>query len=149
MTAGHNTKADQDQELGEAGATGEIPELPETKVKKNAERSLEVLEDEAYRRAVEGVEIPVFQSGKQVGVKRQWSDRLLVFLLAGLKPAKYGKRRKQEPPELVNDPVYGSFNTHPDLVREYERGAEITQPLWDYWEKRLNFKFDEEGMKKG
>lgn len=39
------------------------------------------LEDEAVRRAVEGVEEPVFHGGKQVGVKRKYSDGLLKMLI--------------------------------------------------------------------
>jgi hypothetical protein len=47
------------------------------------------LEDEALRRAVEGVEEPVYQGGKQVGVIRKYSDALLMFLLKAARPEKY------------------------------------------------------------
>jgi len=128
-----------------AGATGGIPELPEPGPKAPAGRSLEDLEDEAFRRAMVGVEKPIFQAGKQVGVVRQRSDRLLIFLLAALGPARYGRGKKEEP-KLVNHPVYGSFNTHPDLVREYERNVEICQPILDHWKRW--FKLDEYAEKK-
>src|SRR6185436_13306310 len=39
------------------------------------------LETEAARRAAVGVDRPVFQGGAQVGVVREYSDRLLEFLL--------------------------------------------------------------------
>ena len=45
------------------------------------EQAIEALEDEATRRAYEGVERPVYQDGKQVGMIREYSDTLLIFLL--------------------------------------------------------------------
>lgn len=40
-----------------------------------------VFEDEARRRAVEGVERPVFQAGKLVGHVREYSDNVLIRFL--------------------------------------------------------------------
>lgn len=54
---------------------------------------LSVLEDEAKRRAFEGVEEPVFYQGDICGYKTQYSDNLLMFLLQG-NNSKY--KRKQE-----------------------------------------------------
>jgi hypothetical protein len=53
-----------------------------------------VLEPEAVRRAVEGVEKPVYHQGQQVGTVREYSDTLLIFLLKGGKPDKYKDRRE-------------------------------------------------------
>jgi hypothetical protein len=53
------------------------------------EEAADVLEAEAWRRAVRGVERPVFQGGEQVGAVREYSDTLLIFLLKGAKPEKY------------------------------------------------------------
>ncbi len=51
------------------------------------------LEDEAWRRAVEGVEEPVgWYKGKQGGVVHRYSDTLLIFLMKGLMPERYGDR---------------------------------------------------------
>jgi hypothetical protein len=47
---------------------------------------VEVLEKEAYRRAVDGNERPVFQRGVQIGTERQFSDSLLMFLLKARDP---------------------------------------------------------------
>ena len=52
----------------------------------------DVLEDEAVRRAKEGVEEPVYQGGKLVGHVQKYSDTLLIFLLKGAKPQKYGDK---------------------------------------------------------
>lgn len=56
----------------------------------------DLLEDEALRRAAEGVVEPVFQSGRLVGQVRRFSDQLLMFTLKGAKPEKYADRQKVE-----------------------------------------------------
>jgi hypothetical protein len=48
------------------------------------------LTDLAFERAIEGVPTPVFHNGEQVGERRYYSDRLLVFLLRYHDPNKYG-----------------------------------------------------------
>lgn len=52
----------------------------------------DVLEQEAFRRAVEGTDRPVYQGGDLVGVIREYSDTLLIFLLKGRKPNKFRER---------------------------------------------------------
>lgn len=51
-----------------------------------------VLEDEAIRRASEGVQKPVYQGGKRVGYVQEYSDTLLIFLMKGAMPDKYRER---------------------------------------------------------
>ncbi|MDD4986231.1 MAG: hypothetical protein PHQ43_10680 [Dehalococcoidales bacterium] len=51
-----------------------------------------VLEQEAFRRAVEGVEEPVYLKGFLVGTVRKYSDTLLIFLLKGAAPEKYREK---------------------------------------------------------
>jgi len=48
------------------------------------------LTDIAIDRAMHGVAVPVFHKGEQVGEKRWYNDRLLMFLLKHHLPAKYG-----------------------------------------------------------
>lgn len=50
------------------------------------------LEQEAYRRAVMGVDEPVFQQGEQVGVVRRYSDSLLAIKLKAHRPDRYRER---------------------------------------------------------
>lgn len=53
----------------------------------------ELLEEEARRRAVEGVDEPVgWYQGSPGGTVRRYSDTLLIFLLKGAKPEKYRER---------------------------------------------------------
>jgi hypothetical protein len=46
----------------------------------------DVLEAEAYRRAVEGVEQPVYYKGEKCGTVTRYSDRLLLALMRAKKP---------------------------------------------------------------
>lgn len=53
------------------------------------EISVEVLEAEAHRRAVDGTLRPVFQGKSLVGKVREYSDTLLIFLLKARRPGVY------------------------------------------------------------
>lgn len=53
---------------------------------------IELLEDEAQRRAYHGTTKPVYQGGKKVGQVQEYSDTLLIFLLKGKKPEVYKDR---------------------------------------------------------
>jgi len=62
------------------------------------DEAADVMEREAWRRAVEGVEKPVFGSMGQglgsgeVGRIQEYSDTLLIFLLKGARPEKFRER---------------------------------------------------------
>ena len=63
----------------------------------NAEKeATEVLASEARRRGFEGFDKPVFQGGKQVGVVREYSDTLLIFLMKARDPQTYRERTSIE-----------------------------------------------------
>ena len=53
------------------------------------EAAAHVLEEEAIRRATEGVMEPVFYKGEVAGYKVNYSDTLMMFILRGLKPGTY------------------------------------------------------------
>ncbi len=55
-------------------------------------RTADILEDEAWRRAVQGVEEPVYQGGKLVGTVTRYSDTLMTWLLRGLRRERYGDK---------------------------------------------------------
>src|ERR1022692_2427202 len=65
------------------------------------ERATQTLQDEAVRRAVEGVRRPVLYRGKQVYIQGkplfeiEYSDQLLIRLLEAYNPEKYGRRVEQ------------------------------------------------------
>ena len=56
------------------------------------EDALDQLEEEARRRAVDGVLKPVYQRGRLVGRIREYSDTLLITLLKGKRPDTFRER---------------------------------------------------------
>lgn len=53
---------------------------------------ISALEDEAHRRAFEGVSEPVFHQGLECGSVKKYSDTLAIFLLKAHAPEKYRER---------------------------------------------------------
>jgi len=53
------------------------------------ESAADSLEDEAVRRATEGVLEPHYHKGEVVGYTKKYSDQLLIFLLKALRPDKF------------------------------------------------------------
>jgi hypothetical protein len=60
------------------------------------EQGTDALEDEAWRRAVEGVDDPVYFMGTRVDTVRKYSDGLLTLLLKSRRPDKYRERTSTE-----------------------------------------------------
>ncbi len=56
------------------------------------EAGTDLIEDEAYRRAVKGVEKPVYRGGEVVGHVADYSDTMLMFLLKARRPERYGTK---------------------------------------------------------
>lgn len=57
------------------------------------DKGIDVLEDEAKRRAFEGVQEPIYQKGELMDYVTRYSDTLLIFLLKGHRP-KYRERHE-------------------------------------------------------
>ena len=75
------------------------------KVKKTIDIGADALEDEAVRRAVDGVDEQVFYQGKACGVVRKYSDTLLIFLLKGRRPERYRDRSSHATGVPYNGPM--------------------------------------------
>jgi hypothetical protein len=56
---------------------------------RSLERGTDALEDEAIRRAHEGMDKPVYQGGVLVGYVREYSDTLMIFMLKARRPHKF------------------------------------------------------------
>lgn len=54
------------------------------------EEGTDTLEDEAMRRARDGVDKPVYYQGKEVGTIKEYSDTLLIFMLKARRRQKFG-----------------------------------------------------------
>ncbi len=62
------------------------------------EEATDTLEAEARRRALDGVDRPVYFQGKRVGITKEYSDPLLMFMLRGHRPHKYRETAQTLPP---------------------------------------------------
>ena len=54
------------------------------------------VEDQAFGRAINGVEIPHYYKGELVGTHRRYDERLAMFILRYRKPYRYGKCRDRD-----------------------------------------------------
>lgn len=64
--------------------------------------AVDLLEEEAWRRAHDGTKKPVYQGGALVGTVREYSDTLIIFLLKAHRPKKYRDNFKHEHSGQVN-----------------------------------------------
>ena len=62
------------------------------------EEATDLLEAEAHRRALTGIDEPVFYKGKVVGSTKKYSGPLLMFLLEAHRPQKFRDGGKVEQP---------------------------------------------------
>lgn len=53
------------------------------------DQGIEAMEAEAMRRAVEGIDKPIFYQGDEVALLREYSDTLMIFLLKAHRPERY------------------------------------------------------------
>lgn len=94
------------------------------------EAATDVLEKEAVRRAVQGVDEPVYQGGKQVGTITRYSDTLLIFLLK----ANRDKFRQANMPPIVgtqNNLTINSYTVVEDAQKVNVSPEEYELPVID------------------
>jgi hypothetical protein len=84
------------------------------------EDGIDKLEDEAIRRARNGVKRPVFYMGKVVGYVQEYSDSLLKFLLEAKRPAVYRARNVNLVPPDGGDDVLEVRWKEPELQGSQE-----------------------------
>lgn len=98
----------QDEEFAEAWAEAE-------------EAGTDILLGEARRRAVEGVDEPVFYKGEVVGYKRNYSDSMLMFLIKGKRPE--FRDRAQTDVKIDANLGVAFLPTSPKSVEDWEKNA--------------------------
>lgn len=54
------------------------------------DHGVDIVDGRALERSIEGVPVPIFHNGKQVGERRVFNERLTMFMLQHRKPLKYG-----------------------------------------------------------
>ena len=80
------------------------------------DEAADAMEREAWRRAIEGVDEPVFgslgnnQGSGEIGAVRKYSDTLLIFLMKGANPGKYRDRQQIEHSGPNGTPIQHVFN---------------------------------------
>lgn len=90
-----------------------------------ATEAAEMLEAEAFRRAHDGVDKPVFYQGEQCGVIREYSDSLLSLLLKARRPDVFGDKIKQEITGKDGAPLHNA----PDLSKLDEQELTALEAL--------------------
>lgn len=83
--------------------------------------ALGVLEDEATRRAVEGVNKPIYYKGDQVGTMKEYSDTLMIVLLKARAPEKYKERTQID---AKNTNVNYNADLTPEEVKKIAKDLE-------------------------
>jgi hypothetical protein len=94
------------------------------KFKKARKVAVGVLEDEAHRRAVEGIDKAIFYKGKRVKTKvKEYSDTLLIVLLKANAPKKYRERVQSQ----LTGPDGGPIKTESTVLILPSNGRELTK----------------------
>ncbi|WP_394652898.1 LysR family transcriptional regulator [uncultured Sphingomonas sp.] len=83
------------------------------------DHGVQSLTDIAIDRAREGTPVPIFWKGEQVGEKRRYNDKLLMFILRHHMPAKYGA-----PAGRLREGT-----KHPDTIAREKKAAEKAERL--------------------
>ena len=89
---------------------------------------IEVLKDEAHRRACKGIEEPVFHQGEICGHVRKYSDALLMFLIKQADPS-YREHRKIDHGNADKRPFLFKMTLHPDAVKATRAKFQPTEDL--------------------
>ena len=87
---------------------------------------IEVLKDEAHRRACKGIEEPVFHQGEICGHVRKYSDALLMFLIKQADPS-YREHHKIDHGNADKRPFLFKIMLHPDAVKATQQTPEPEQ----------------------
>jgi hypothetical protein len=67
------------------------------------EHAVKRMADAAFSRAINGVAIPIFYKGEQVGERRRYDERLTMFMLRHYDPIRFGKWLDRQRHERVED----------------------------------------------
>ena len=60
------------------------------------EHAIKQMADAAFSRAINGVAVPIFYKGEQVGERRRFDERMTMFMLRYYDPVRFGKWRDRE-----------------------------------------------------
>ncbi len=118
------------------------PDYPE-RFRQAEQEAARTLEDEAVRRATEGLRRYKFDKqgnpliNPETGepyYEHEYSDTLLIFLLKGILPEKYKERVAQE----VNQKTQVVDNESTEILRELVQDPTIAERIKNYYRQRTN-----------
>ena len=92
--------------------------------KKAKKVAIGVLEDEAARRAVVGVDKAIFYKGKKVATVKEYSDTLMIVLLKAQAPKKYREVTKVESKSTNKNINVNSEPLTPDKIKQISKALE-------------------------
>ncbi len=108
------------------------------------DQALDKLEQEAWRRACDGVDKPVHYKGERVDTIREYSDALLMFLLRGHRPNIY-RERPPEAPQTIDKPILNVIETARQVCLTLEVAKQMLEhqePIeHDPVQQRTNLKY--------
>lgn len=107
------------------------------------------LGDVAMSRAINGVPVPIFHQGEQVGERRHYDERLTMFLLRYRDPARYGKwqdrlessRHEDVPADILAFRVVRMVRAAWRLFNAALAGKEEPEPIWEPVERGQEVEF--------
>jgi hypothetical protein len=67
------------------------------------EHAVKRMADAAFSRAINGVAVPIFYKGEQVGERRRYDERMTMFMLRYYDPVRFGKWLDRESFDRVED----------------------------------------------
>lgn len=89
--------------------------------------AMDLLEQEAWRRARSGVDEPVFQMGELCGTVRKYSDTLLIFLMKGGRKEVYADRH--ELTGVGGGPIETKDTTSIDLTKLSDEELDVLERI--------------------
>ena len=97
----------------------------------------DLLEEEADRRGRDGTDEPVFHQGRQVGVKRRYSDGLLQARLKAVRPEIYRESKAALAPPAPQSIIIREFEMEEELQRLIDIGKVAVDDLEERPRRRL------------
>ena len=132
-SAGENAEASQCRDYDpDYDSEPKLPPPYEPWWRPGMDVTVTMLEDEAYRLAIEGVLKPIFQQGTEVGERRVRSERLLQFLLISSAFKKYG-RREVGPLQAEEEPGRPEFMAKLNAI--YGQDEELHRKFTEVFER--------------
>ena len=100
------------------------------------DHGVQSLADIAIDRARDGVPVPIFHQGVQVGEKRWYNDRLLMFVLKHHMPSRYGSDLPGGTKHVAT--LQREWQAE-QVVERHRRGKEATASIWRKIDKLRGF----------